>query len=105
MESFQPIHNPNKPVGLGDSRTEFFSEITQLISYLQSHQAADLVLFIERDLKYVRRSGLSEKNLKYLDDLSKYRSSFGPEPPDKSATSKPTSPKTTSATTSSPTSP
>ena len=72
MESFQPIQSGNMPVPHIDSRSEFGVDIAQVISYLHSHQASDLAHYLEKEYKGVRRYGLSEKNLKCLDDLSKF---------------------------------
>ncbi len=74
MESFQPINTLLKSAPPADSRPEFAPELAQIIGYMQTHNAGDLTAYVEREFKSVRRNGLGEKNLRQLDDLSKFRS-------------------------------
>lgn len=74
MESFQPINTLTKSAPVLESRSEFGPELAQIISYMQGHNFGDLTAYVEREFKTIRRNGLAEKNLRHLDDLSKFRS-------------------------------
>ena len=69
-----PLHfdSQNKPTNLLESSLDFVPEITQIVSFIQRHNYVDLSLFFNKDFKSVKKFTLSEKNLKFLDDLSKF---------------------------------
>ena len=74
MESFRPLNSHLKPCHVGELTAEFVPDVTAIVNYLQRHNYVDLAVFFNNEFKNLRKFALSEKNLRFLDDLGKFRS-------------------------------
>ena len=74
MEAFKNFDSHAKLTNIPEPQLDFVPEITSIISFMQRHNYLDLALFFNNDFKSVKKFTLSEKNLKFLDDLSKFSS-------------------------------
>lgn len=75
METFHPFDVSTKSQSKPDSVSEFITEINQIVNYMNRNNHNDLVNFCSKDFKSMKKYTLSEKNLRFLDDLSKFCSS------------------------------
>ena len=76
MESFQHLDASARASFRNDSVSEFVTEINQIVAYMNRNNHIDLAIFCSNEFKSMKKYTLSEKNLKFLDDLSKFCSVF-----------------------------
>ena len=76
MESFQHLDATARTTYRNDSVSEFVTEINQIVAYMNRNNHVDLAMFCSNEFKSMKKYTLSEKNLKFLDDLSKFCSLF-----------------------------
>ena len=72
MESFQHLDASARASFRNDSVSEFVTEINQIVAYMNRNNHIDLAIFCSNEFKSMKKYTLSEKNLKFLDDLSKF---------------------------------
>ena len=72
MESFQHLDANARTPLRNDSVSEFVTEINQIVAFMNRNNHVDLALFCSNEFKSMKKYTLSEKNLKFLDDLSKF---------------------------------
>ena len=72
MEAFHPFDPQARRPSPPDPAPDFVPEIATIISFMQRHNYLDLATFFNNEFRSVKKFTLSEKNLKFLDDLSKF---------------------------------
>lgn len=72
MDAFHHYEASSKTNVRMDSVTEFMTEINQIVNYMNRNNHNDLAMFCANEFKSMKKYTLSERNLKFLDDLSKF---------------------------------
>ena len=72
MDTFHHFDGTSKSQTKLESPSEFIFEINQIVAFMNRSNFIDLVNFCSKDFKSMKKYTLSEKNLKFLDDLGKF---------------------------------
>ena len=73
MESFRHLNNPLETTNTKPTNAEFIPDVTNIVNYLQRQNYVDLAVFFNNEFKNLKKLSLSENNLRFLDELGKFR--------------------------------
>lgn len=71
--SFTKLTEPDKKIGLSkELRAEYAEELASIMQFLQDRKAFESIDFLNKHLKEITKHELSEQNLQFLKQISKF---------------------------------